>query len=181
AVESNLRRRLRKLGCEDGSLFVELLCEVNRTAGRGSGLIRSSNVGNIGLDGSRIVFPNHYLVAEGLRSLWRWICETGHPSFFQAIVAFCAVTNLHPFADGNGRTARWLFCSLLFRENETGKDFYPLYEYFVRDQGISTLALRKAEVLGEWNPLASYLLDVTSEMIRRRTEAVKRQEFSGGD
>jgi hypothetical protein len=178
AVEPSFRRRLRTLGSSDASLFVELVCEVNRVSGRGTGLIRTEDVGNSGRDGSRIIFPSYTLVYEGLLSLWDWICETELPSFIHAIVAFCAVTNLHPFTDGNGRSARWLFCSILFRDQGTGDDFYPLYEYFVRDQGISTLALRKAEVLGDWRPLASYLLDVMSEMIRRRVDVSARAKRS---
>jgi Fic family protein len=64
--------------------------------------------------GSAAVFPNPAKVPELMRSFGVWL-ETAPPTPEAAFDAHFRLTAIHPFSDGNGRTARLLMNLLLLR------------------------------------------------------------------
>lgn len=65
--------------------------------------------------GSTVVFPNPAKVPELMREFGEWLSET-EPSAENAIEAHLRLVTIHPFSDGNGRTARLLMNLLLFKQ-----------------------------------------------------------------
>ena len=74
-----------------------------------------------------------------------------------AAVAFALLLNCHPFTDG--RTARLLFNHLLHRGGMPADVYLPLHEIGRRSQGGYEIALRIAELRGDWEPFLRWLLD----------------------
>ncbi|KJV36376.1 hypothetical protein VI08_05160 [Luteibacter yeojuensis] len=82
-----------------------------------------------------------------------------------------AICNIHPFVDGNGRAARWLFNTIILGGTTPPQRTLPLYEYFHRDGGTSTLLFRTVELSGDWDPLFAYIAAILDEMAYRRSLA----------
>ncbi len=68
--------------------------------------------------GSMVVFPNPAKVPDLMQQLGDWLTES-QPSVETAIEAHLRLVSIHPFSDGNGRTARLLLNLVLM------KDGYP--------------------------------------------------------
>jgi Fic family protein len=64
--------------------------------------------------GSRVTFPNPAKVPALMESFGQWL-EQGPPTPNHAFEAHYRLTAIHPFSDGNGRTARLLMNLLLLR------------------------------------------------------------------
>jgi len=68
--------------------------------------------------GSMVVFPNPVKIPDLMKEFGQWLSETA-ASAETAIEAHLRLVSIHPFSDGNGRTARLLMNLLLT------KDGYP--------------------------------------------------------
>ena len=68
--------------------------------------------------------------------------EQIHPVIKAAITHYI-VTSIHPFIDGNGRTARALSTLVLFKEGFDIKRFFSIEEYFDRDAASYYATLQK--------------------------------------
>lgn len=64
--------------------------------------------------GSNVVFPNPAKVPALLDELGKWL-ETSPSDYKTAFDAHLQLVSIHPFSDGNGRTARLLMNLVLFR------------------------------------------------------------------
>lgn len=64
--------------------------------------------------GSPAIFPNPMKIPDLMADLGAWL-ETAEPSLETAFDAHFRITAIHPFADGNGRTARLLMNLVLLR------------------------------------------------------------------
>ncbi|WP_415207812.1 Fic family protein [Rudaea sp.] len=89
-----------------------------------------------------------------------------HP-LLTALVSMVAITNCHPFRDGNGRTSRVMsnsaLCSAqLLRENV----YIPLYECFWLSHRGYEIRVRIAEIKDDWEPLMQYICDVVSVLCK---------------
>jgi len=69
-----------------------------------------------------------------MKSLGKWLNEQHeiHP-VVKAGIAHYQFVSIHPFMDGNGRTARALATLVLYREKYDLKRFYSLEEYYAED------------------------------------------------
>ena len=66
--------------------------------------------------GSHKIFPNYMKLPMLMDEFITWLnCAQGHPVEIAAAAHFKLV-NIHPFVDGNGRTARLLMNLLLLQE-----------------------------------------------------------------
>lgn len=109
--------------------------------------------------GNQIYFPPVSAVprqVERLRLLLAGPSEA--PPLFTAAVAYLLLLNCHPFTDGNGRTARVLFNHVLHRGGMPGHVYLPLHEIARRSHGGYEIALRLAELRGDWAPFLRWLL-----------------------
>ncbi len=81
------------------------------------------------------------------------------PALFDAALVLCLFVNCHPFTDGNGRVARILFNHTLRRGGMPDDVYVPFYEIAARSRGGYVIALRHAEVRGDWHPIMSWVME----------------------
>lgn len=109
-------------------------------------------------NGNRIVYPSPNYVIPQLSVIynhWRRYREIA-PGF-AAVVAMAALTNLHPFMDGNGRVARIVF-NWTLNQNRARPLYLPIYELSALSRCGYLVRLRQAQYHSEWAPLFRFLL-----------------------
>jgi Fic family protein len=74
----------------------------------------------------------------------------------RAATALVLLVNCHPFDDGNGRLGRILFNAVLRQAGMPAGTYVPFYELAARARGGYVLALRTAEISGDWGPILSW-------------------------
>jgi hypothetical protein len=140
--------------------FRASLAEVNRRLTDGAGGWRGGAI-RLGGDraGNRVYFPPVCAMDAQLDKLRVVLAdEADHPPLFRGVVAYALLLNAHPFSDGNGRTAR-LILNYVLREGGMHSNVYlPLYEIAHRSLGGHDIALRTAELRGDWEPIFGYFL-----------------------
>ena len=65
------------------------------------------------ISGSQTVLPNPLKVPDLMRDFGKWLLEKSDDVLLKAIEAHYRLVSIHPFVDGNGRTARLLLNSML--------------------------------------------------------------------
>jgi Fic family protein len=84
-------------------------------------------------------------VPERMQELFAWInrkLDAGDPPFVIAGVAHYAITDIHPFADGNGRVARLFQTALLMRAGVLPGRMFSFERYYAEDRDAYYGALR---------------------------------------
>lgn len=107
--------------------------------------------------GSAVVFPNPARMPELMAEFGRWL-ESAPDTFQAAFDAHLTLVSVHPFADGNGRTARLLMNLLLLRGGYPPIAVGPEHRLAYLD------AIERAQVRSEPGPYMSLLagrLDAT--------------------
>lgn len=124
-------------------------------------------------NGNRVQFPPAAIIPGQLEKIWFLLCDkNAGPAIFKAAIVHLLLVNCHPFTDGNGRVARVLFNHVL-RQGGMPKDVYfPLYEIANRSCGGHEIALRYAELRGEWEPLLAYLINALNSYRRIASDGV---------
>ena len=113
--------------------------------------------------GNQIYFPDVSSVPGQLERVRLLMAgEADAPPLFAAAAAYLLLLNCHPFTDGNGRTARVLINRLLHRAGMPRDVYIPLHELARRSHGGYEIALRMAEVRGQWAPFLRWLLEAIS-------------------
>ena len=81
--------------------------------------------------------PPHERVPDLMAEFMRWF-NTGPPKDWdpvvRAVVAHFYVVSIHPFADGNGRTARAVESFLLYQSGVNARGFYSLANFYYRNR-----------------------------------------------
>lgn len=123
-----------EIGAQSDELTVAGILDIHRTLLRYvddqgiAGIIRDKQNWIGGNDwnpvGADFVPPPHELVEELLEDLCRFAARDDLAAVTQAAVAHAQFENIHPFADGNGRTGRALIYTILGRRGEI-TDFIP--------------------------------------------------------
>lgn len=109
-------------------------------------------------NGSYVVYPSPTYVLSQLGVIYEhWkryrVIEPG----FAAVVAMTALTNLHPFIDGNGRIARIVF-NWTLNPSRANPVYLPIYELSALSRCGYLVRLRQAQYHSEWGPLFQFLL-----------------------
>ncbi len=155
---------------------------------RGAGVLRREEVqvGDI-VDGEIIVHhqPPSWHVLEGeLESLLEWL-ESGktkgegtgdpwvHP-VIQAGILQHRLVYIHPFLDGNGRTARMMTTLLLYQRGYDFKYLFELSDYYNRDRDGYYAGLRTADRSADYTEWLEYFLGGFSNQMFRIEERVKK-------
>ncbi len=90
--------------------------------------------------------------------------NTGSPSkwdpIINAIVAHFYIVTIHPFGDGNGRTARGLESFLLYKAGVNARGFYSLANYYYRQRNeyIANLDYVRFKTNGDLTPFVFFAL-----------------------
>ncbi|MDR6532203.1 hypothetical protein J2800_002959 [Caulobacter rhizosphaerae] len=128
--------------------------------------------------GDRVIFPSSALIRERLALVHRELGATQSPWLYRAGLGMAAISNCHPFDDGNGRTSRMVFNALVRRGTGRSDLYVPLHELAVLSGGSLTLAVREAELQGRWEPLFGFLEGCLALVARG---APRPQAFDGLD
>jgi len=107
--------------------------------------------------GDRVIFPPSTQIRDRLALIHRELGAGQSPVFYRAGVGMAAISNCHPFDDGNGRTSRMLFNAMVRRASGRSDLYVPLHELAALSGGSLTLAVREAELQGRWEPLFEFL------------------------
>ena len=113
--------------------------------------------------GTRIRLPAAAHVPSQLRRLRKVCLDDGlSPGLFRATAALALTVNAHPFTDGNGRVGRILFNHVLREAGLTSNAYVPLYEMAMRSRGGYEIALRLAEIHGDWVALVRFMISLVT-------------------
>ncbi len=141
--------------------FREQLVGLNLVLTNGKGGLRTGSV-RLADDqqGNRIFFPHVSAVPGQLERVRLLLADGGNePPLFTAAIAYVLFLNCHPFRDGNGRTARVLFNHLLRQVGMPREAYFPFHEIARRSHGGYEIALRIAEIRGDWEPFLRFILN----------------------
>lgn len=89
-------------------------------------------------------------VGPRMTGMFDWLnrrLEAGDPPFVIAGVSHYGITDVHPFADGNGRTARLFQTALLMRADVLPGRMYSFERYYAEDRSAYYGALRSVREL----------------------------------
>lgn len=120
------------------------------------------------------------LIREFLGWLTSGASESVHPVLAAGITHY-VLAFIHPFVDGNGRTARALATMVLFSRGYDIKKFFSLEEYFDRNakryyETLQAVSNQKAESLSDRNLTAwlEYFCEGLAEELARVKERVQK-------
>lgn len=158
--EAELARQARETlrACEvlDPDGLLAWLCGVNRLAVQGGGGLRTIHVS---LSADRFGRQTTFAAPDDLRRQLDLLSSAARDwedyRGFRALLVLVAILAIHPFVDGNGRTARACFNAVL--ADELVSPFVPLRMIFDCSSGGFEIRLRDAIFNGAWGGLVSYL------------------------
>lgn len=105
-----------------------------------------------------IQYPHPSNITERMRSICQYWCQhhKAQPGL-AATLMMISLMNLHPFSDGNGRTARIMFHWAL-NTNDRGIFYLPLHEISTLSRCGYLIRLRQAQYHGNFDPILSFLI-----------------------
>jgi len=98
-----------------------------------------------------------------------------HPAI-QAGIAHHRLVWIHPFVDGNGRTARTFTSMLLYQREYDFKYLFELSEYYNEHQSEYYEALRSADRTGDYTNWLTFFLGGLSYQMVRTQELIRSEE-----
>lgn len=108
-------------------------------------------------NGQCVAYPSASHIPEQLKRIHEhWVRHVPDEPGWAALVVMTALTNLHPFDDGNGRLGRILFNWTLNQRKEHVL-YLPIYELAALSRGGYLIRLRQAQYHSQWEPLAHWL------------------------
>lgn len=124
----------------------------------------NNNVENKKTGEIRYVPPNHGEVPQLMKDLVEWINHDSndlHPVIVAGIVHY-EMVRIHPFVDGNGRTARALASLILFLRSFDVKKYFSLDEQYNIDRTAYVDALKSADDSGDLSQWLEYFAEGVS-------------------
>ena len=134
------------------------------------GVIRSESVSVQGSDGTEffIACPVSS-IDEELSSLMDWVNTSPFGYIVTATLFFHEFESIHPFLDGNGRTGRVLFQTLLKQLGLDNCDLCKFEEKMLSDSVTYYNLMSYTDLVGNYTPLVRY---VTESLLEAYEEAV---------
>ncbi|THD11666.1 Fic family protein [Metallibacterium scheffleri] len=111
--------------------------------------------------GSSFVYPTPSESIIGLRELY-FVLNRVESAIMRSILLYVAVIYLHPFIDGNGRTARVAMNYVL--GSLTDQPFVPWKEIMERSWGGYVIRMRMAGIFNEWDEIIRYFCTILSSV-----------------
>lgn len=105
--------------------------------------------------------PSHVEIPALVGDLFSWLETTGATPFLKAVVVHTWITHIHPFLDGNGRTARALMNLILIRYG------YPIVLIRTKDRPRYYEALALSDVAGDLAPVLELIVKRAGDSLRQ--------------
>jgi hypothetical protein len=155
-VYNSMLRKIRSFHEIDEDMFLEILLEVHRRLGVGVNQIRNSPVWTRrDATGNAVRYPDHTECRKLLSKLHAFNLRNADNPMLCAVLGYAAIIHIHPFDDGNGRTARTYF-NLVLGSTLGFQHFVPLQTLIAYWRGGFILKLRRALYSGDLLPLVGY-------------------------
>jgi len=128
--------------------------------------------------------PPVYEIQHMMQELIDYINQTNdiHPIFISGIAQFQLV-HIHPFLDGNGRTARLLSTLCLYRKGYDFKRLFTISEYYDRSRSDYYKAIQSVREndmdMTRWLEYFTYALSEQMQEIKTKGEVVIRSDVLG--
>lgn len=125
--------------------------------------------------GSPVIFPNPLKVPDLMKALGGWL-EHAPPTPEAAFEAHFRLTAVHPFSDGNGRTARLLMNFVLLRGG------YPPVAVRPEDRKIYLDALERGSLADDLHPFQAFMHERLDTILDEYLSALRQAlPPDGGD
>ena len=136
--------------------------------------IKNSRTGDI-----TFMPPPSIEVPYQIQDFFAWVnSESGraHHSVLRAGITHYELVRIHPFVDGNGRTARAMATLILYGEGYDVKRFFSLEEYFDNDalryyEALASVGEGESMDLTQW--LEYFTLGLAAELDQVKTQVLK--------
>ncbi|MDQ0462413.1 hypothetical protein QO010_000161 [Caulobacter ginsengisoli] len=141
------------LAAADPAAFIALLKDIAAAASdRPAAEFRTGPAETVPDDWGQFVrYPDAAEVPDQMARLWAFLHQTWPDDPVRAaVVAYVAIQNAHPFADGNGRLSRIVFNSLV----RPAGPYLPLRELNGLTRGGLLMPMRGAEIHDRWEAFA---------------------------
>lgn len=122
------------------------------------------------ISGSQVVLPNPLKVPELMQDFSNWLSEKHNNPIMAAIEAHYKLVTIHPFVDGNGRTARLLMNMLLLRNGYTPIIIRPI------DRKRYLSALESRQVTGKEDGYIKFMLTALNRSLKTIIDMLDTQK-----
>lgn len=148
------------------------------------GVFRQQRVIVRGVESGQIVHrpPEPEQIQPLIQDFFTWINgpeARGMHTVFRAAVTHYQLVNIHPFVEGNGRTARALALAVMYAEDYDVKRFFSLEQYFDNDIENYYLAIRSVQEspnndMTYWLEYFAYGLAIELDRIKQQVLKLSR-------
>jgi hypothetical protein len=108
--------------------------------------------------GRYVIYPDPAGISEQLAAIAEWLASADRQvSAYRAMGTLVAITNCHPLDDGNGRLSR-IIANIVTWSEKPAILYVPWREIALFSRGGFILRVREAEIRGDWQPLARFML-----------------------
>lgn len=179
------------------AIDIKLFLDIHRTIAKGTlreekdcGVFRDRQVfvGKRIFDGTQLKEVVEYMppdtkdVPKLTEEFLDWLNSEGAKKINPVILAGIAhyeIARIHPFIDGNGRTARLLATLVLFKSGFDHRRFFALDDYYDQDRSLYYAALKTAQqAKGDITKWLEYLTEGVLHSIHKVKETIVKLGFS---
>jgi Fic family protein len=120
--------------------------------------------------------PDPLIVPDLMRDLWSWLRNTeGENPYARAFAFHYISVAIHPFADGNGRSARLFQHLLLLRQGEGLAKYVPSETVVMRNRDEYYSVIRQSKKLSSLHPVLEFMADCFATAIEEVVKEAKTQ------
>lgn len=148
------------------------------------GVYRNQRVIVRGVESGQVVHrpPEPEQIQSHIDDFFGWINgpeAAGMHTVFRAAITHYQLVNIHPFVEGNGRTARALALAVMYAEDYDVKRFFSLEQYFDNDIENYYLAIRSVQEnptndMTYWLEYFAYGLAIELDRIKQQVLKLSR-------
>lgn len=119
------------------------------------------------ISGSTSIMPNPASVPKLMEEFVSWLSNSKDHPVSTAIEAHYRLVSIHPFVDGNGRTARLLLNLILLQNN------YPPVIIHPEDRRVYVTSLEKAQTGGSKDEYEKFMLEAVLKSAEEYLKSIK--------